>query len=194
MGLFDRLIPIIRPMTVSVSPHSSGSLGAHQHLTRKLVIRIVGLLALISIVGIGTAAQRPDTNSSSNKRAQKTTATINLGKSTTDNFAAETAVPAKVDNSVSSTSNTHVSTSGNASNAASGSYQVSVNGQSIDVPQNGTSKQVITSPGGTTTVTVTNSKSGDGTTHSSSSTMMHTRTTNSGASLNTSVEQNYESP
>lgn len=147
-------------------------------LTKKIFVRTTGLLAIVSVVGISSAAE-PDGKgqTSSSKDAHKATSIHLDSKSgeTTENASGNVG-------------------SGDAFNSSRSSYNVTVNDQPIAVPENGTNEEVITTPDSTTTVTVHNSTSSQGSSFSANSTTTSTNTQGAGINQHTVIEQDHGSP
>lgn len=165
MGVRSMLHNLMRPATQRSA--TAPSLFHERHLARKLIIRSMGLVAIASVVGAATAADN------SVQQAQ-TTAPTSAGNSTTIDLSANDAqadtAPSNqgstVSNQTTSKSSSTSTTSGNNSDV---SYDITVNGQPIDVPQNGSTSQVITTPDATTTINVTANTSHNGSSFSSTS-------------------------
>lgn len=161
---------------------------------KKLLLRVTGLLAILSLIGISSAADSGDNHvQPTNNDSQKTSsinldsspgqATSNSGTNANDGNTppANTGNPAK---------------SGNSTNNSNNSYSVTVNDQPISVPDNGTSQQTIVSPdgGSTTNVTVTNSSSSQGSNFSTHSTTTTSNVQSNGVNQTTISNSNRRSP
>ncbi len=157
------------------------------HFVKKLLLRTTGLLAIVSVVGISSAADTGENKPPPpSKNAQKTTSiNLNAGSEQAPNDL----------NDINKTPDNHTVVGGSTSNSSHSSFNVTVNDHPVAVPENGTNQQVITSPdGGTTTITVNNSTSGQGTNFNSSSTTTNTNTFNNSIHQNTVIEHNFGSP
>lgn len=162
-------------------------------LVKKLLLRTTGFLAIVSLIGITTAAEPTDKPQASSKNNTQKATSINLSADASE-------VPQKPNTNNSdaehTTSNTTV-VNGKASNTSGTSYSVTVNNQPVDVPVNGTNQQTITTPdGGTTTVTVNNSTSGQGSNFSSTSTTTNANSQTQTSNFNQSslTQRSYGNP
>ena len=173
--------------------HAYTSAHKKSHFAKKLALRVTGLLAIVSVLGISSAAMPTGSDLSSSKPSkddQKTT-DINLTGGADQTPKSSGVV------SGSTVSNTST-TSGSAGDNSSSSYKttVTVNGQPVAVPYNGNAQQVITTPdgSGTTTININHSTSNQGSNFSSNTTTTNSNALSNNVSQSTQIEQSYGSP
>lgn len=175
--------------TTSVDSGGPSLTSNRSRLVKKLLLRTTGLLAIVSLIGISTAAEQTDNKPAASKNDTQKTTSINLSNGS--NEAAQDPNSSTADHTASNTT----VVSGKASNTSGTSYNLIVNNQPVDVPTNGSNQQTITSPdGGTTTVTVNNSTSGQGSNFSSTRTTTNVSTRQSSINQDTVIEHDFGSP
>lgn len=144
---------------------------------RRTGIEIAGVFIFIGVLAIVGAGLRANETKASTGSAAKSTTPSSL------DMSVDTQEPAApLSGNAGDVSSNSVSTSINSSTNASGTTDtnVTVNGQPVEVPNNGSTQQTITTPNGsTTTVNVSNGNTGHGYNHSSSYTNVHSSSTSS---------------
>lgn len=152
-------------------------------LVNKLAVRLVILIAVISLLAIGTAAQKDSSNSAKHSNAPSDNSPVVLEKQSST--TAGTPEPAN-DPATSSSTTTTITpgTTVNTSNTG-GEVRVTVNGQDVAVPDNGSSQQVISTPNSTSVVNVTSTG-----TATNQSTSVQSSTISNGTDQVTKVEHN----
>jgi hypothetical protein len=123
-------------------------------------LKITGAFLLVILLGLASLALRSTAATASQSRPASMDVPVSPTSATVPVSPPSTAAA----NDATTTTNTD-STTGN--NGAA-STSVTVNGQPVSVPANGSTQQTISSPGGNTKVSVSSTQSTDGNTDSSS--------------------------
>jgi hypothetical protein len=148
---------------------SSAPTLSKRHISRRVLTKAAVLLLIISLLGMATAAEEADNSISSTGSQAANSHHMQLNVTNNSASQSESTSPA-------SSPNKHMS--------------VTVNGQNVPVPDNGSVHHTFTSDNGTTNVEVNSSTSSDG---SSSNTSVNSTTTDgSGSSSSTSIDSNTE--
>lgn len=144
-----------------------GTLSAYRLslLRRRLIVRVLGAAFIISLIALAASqsvTSSPDTSKSDSKPSQANVQFDVVHESTTSSNSS-------VNDSQRPTVNHTTTLQTQSTSSSSGSsMSVTVNGQPVEVPQNGSTPQTITTPGGSTSVDIHNDTSGNGTTFNSS--------------------------
>lgn len=155
-------------------------------LSKKLLIRVGGLVAIVSVVGASSAAQTSNVSQAQPSPEPSKSSSIDITHATNNSPAS---AAANVDSNTTSISS---SVKANSSQKANSSVQATVNGQSIDIPTNGNSQQTITTPDGTTSVTVSNQTSSQGSNNGYNSTHTSINSSTYSNDSNVTMEQQNE--
>ena len=176
MGLLNHPLSTGRPYSVG-SPHFSTN---HVLTSKRLIITAVA----VTLTGGAAVAANAVHHEQSAANTKHTALHLNVQSEKNDN-ATSSANPETKENTSSSFQST-TTTSHNSSDPNS-SVEMTVNGQPVNVPEDGSSQQTINSADGTTTVNVSTDHSTEGKSFNSSvtSTRLHSSST---ASNNVSVE------
>ncbi len=132
--------PVAPSLATKIKPTKS-------RFTKKLLLRATGLVALLSVLGISSAADQSNKNQASPNQESRKATTINL-----DNKSGETSQNTSnpAGDSVNKSTNNQ-SIVGGTTNKSNSSFNVKVNDQPIAVPENGSTEQVVTTPDGNIT-------------------------------------------
>jgi hypothetical protein len=149
--------------TMTQSSNSDFRNGSINHAKRKLVARALGatlIVALVALIASQQATSSPDTTAKKSSRQVQ----LDIVQDTSSDGS-----PSVNKDDTSDASNTTYTTTNGAGNSSDSSVSVTVNGQSVAVPQNGSTQQTITTPAGSTSVNISNnSNSGSNSTSFSS--------------------------
>ena len=157
-------------------PYPTPSSREWANARRRFILRALGLAIILAIVALWLALPAASTTGDSRQtsNSQKPSpATFNVANGSTTQPKSSVSAPMSTD--VTNSTNSSTSSAGNAS---SSSMNVSVNGQPIDIPDNGSTSQTITNPDGSTT-NISASQSSTGSNYNSSFTSITQSTTNS---------------
>lgn len=184
MGIINQFVNKVRPTR---SGQSSAS-PTPKFLSRQHVaLKAVGVVTLAGFLGVAAAAEQASQPASNNatgsNKASKVQLNVNGDTSSMSNDPASQQNGSSAVNSSTSTGSS--TSSGNASNTSHSSVNVTVNGQNIPVPQNGSTQQTITTPSGDVSVHASSNQSGDG--NSFNSTFTTTNTNNYQSDVNSVV-------
>ena len=195
MGLLTSIttaIDHLRPRTASApSLFRSSSI----RIKHRLALRGIGVLAIASVVGAGAAADhvsnvgQPSPQSTESKHTS-----IQLDQSAVTPSASSQSTANSGASPDTHTTGSSITTSGTASNDGITSFDVTVNGQPVAVPNNGSSTQVITTPDSTTTVDVNSNVSANGSNFSTNSTTTHANSFSTTVDQTANTERTYGSP
>ena len=183
MGLLKDPAATVRPQPVSSSSAPTVSHVHHKrHLPRRIIVKAVGAVIIVSLLGMATAAQTSpgDTNK-------------NSSSTTNHNSSIELQMDPSPNTQSSVSTNTSVSndTSGGAPQS---SVDVTVNGQHVNVPKNGTTQQTVTnSDGSATTYSVSNNDSTDGSATNFSSTTVNSNVMSNTFTNSTNINNDWGS-
>jgi cytoskeletal protein RodZ len=153
------------------------------NVRRKLIVRILGASVVIALIALAASQQATSTPNTASHKSSKQVQLNVVHDSTKANSSSEGSA------SSPDVTNTTDSSGGSASNTSNSSIDVTVNGQPIDVPENGSSHQTVTTDGSSTSVDISHSSDDSGTSFSSN---FHTTHLNN-SSANTSVNTNFRS-
>lgn len=156
-----------------------------QPLRAALSGKNITLLVLVSAVSISSIAFATQSNSTDTNQTSLPPSTPKSGGSTTLTTEADTQV--QKETNTGSPGLTDPSTQPN-SNATNSNVSVSVNGQSVEVPANGSTHEIITTPDGTTSVNVSNSQSSNGSSYNASFTTTNTHVVQSSVNQNVRID------
>lgn len=190
----------VRPATAPISQTSGTRQSRFWPLRRRSSVELAGAFVFISILAVVSTGLSNSQTPSAGHNAQPQASSLDLQVThAAANSAASTTSPtASNDSTDSATAPATVSTNvSSTTNNGSNSTSVTVNGQPLNVPANGTVQQTITGPGGSqTTVNVSNNQSDSGSSDGSntSSSMSSFSISSSTASSNLNYEEDSQAP
>ena len=153
MGLPTYLTSTVRPRPAG-SPSVLTSYASQ--ISRRVIIKTIAAVCIVGLAGAAANASLPQSQATP-KHNQSAAVELNM------------ADPAPTEETPSMNHSNQSTQSSSASNSASSSTRVTVNGQEIPVPENGTIEQTIpNADGGTTNVQISQQTSSDGSSYSSS--------------------------
>lgn len=163
---------------VYTSQHSHNGPGSKRSLMRKIATRGLALSVIAGSVAIASAANTRPTSTTPASQDSKATS-VQIDKTAPPAAEQPEQIITTPGNSVTSSIN-------------NGHVEVTVNGQSVQVPQGTSSQQTITTPDSNTTITVTNDSSG--TSRNRQSTSIRTNTSSDTSTSQNISEYRSESP
>jgi hypothetical protein len=169
MGISGKLSAVTRSYKAASAWHGQGWNSSRLIASsRRSGVKLTGAFLLIAVVGAvvgsrASSANNLNANSTGNKKV--TIQVSHTGSATPPAAPADSAPTPPADTNVSTSTDT-----ANVSSGSDSSTQVTVNGQPVDIPADGSSQQTISSPGQQTTVQVSNSQDGSSATGGHSST------------------------
>jgi hypothetical protein len=168
--------------SVATAPHAYRT-SPHASLSRQFLLKTIGIVGIVGLLAIAAAANQGLENQKNNaakNSAAAFKASLGTSKTQATNNQSQPASGAQPIDDSSTTSEGSAAT-GNASNTSSSSVNVTVNGQPVPVKQNGTTQKTITTPDGSTNISVNNNQSADGSGRSSSFTSTHVNSNSTGS-------------
>lgn len=154
---------------------------------KRLIVRALGITLVVALIALAASQQvtsSPNTAASKDRSNQ-----IQLDVVHNSTKPTHSSVNIENKSDVNNSTNDNSATSNNSSS----SVNVTVNGRSINVPENGATQQTITTPGSTTSVNISNNTDSSGSSYSSSFSAVNQNGFSSSESFQSDTSQEFGS-
>lgn len=170
-----------------------------QTKAKAAAFKVFALLFAISSLAVVTATAAADTKLVGQQKVSVDTTEQQAEQQGEADGSSHTSTTSEVTNIVADdTTNSAISitstSSSSSSNPLEPAISMTVNGQSVAVPQNGTSQQTITTDGGSTSVSISSRQSTEGGQHASNSTTTRSHNAQVNSSSSITIDTHKGSP
>lgn len=165
--------------------HNHGNFGeAH----KRLVVRTIGVTVVVALIALAASQQATSSPTNSAPKTNHNQIQLDVVNDTAKSHSVSD-LNTNNDDVLSTTNITNES----ATNNASSSVNITVNGQSIAVPENGSTQQTITTPAGDASVNISHNSNDNGTSFSSSFSSVSQSGFSSTSNFQSNIDQSFGS-